>query len=135
MTVVMIVLAFTINKVLRYSNIANRELSHSLNNLNRLQQTLTTLLDAETAERGYVITGNIHFLQPFENTRRSTLSIIHPDSLKQAMPEYVNEIEALNKAVDKKFTYTDRIVQYALVNNKSAAVQLINSGEEKTIDG
>ncbi|KQV33838.1 diguanylate cyclase [Massilia sp. Root335] len=43
----------------------------------RLDDVLTSLRDAETAQRGFVITGNEAFLEPYERARRTLPSALH----------------------------------------------------------
>src|SRR5262249_43962359 len=44
---------------------------HSYKVLTQLEETLTTLVDAETGGRGFVITGNELFLEPFNRANRN----------------------------------------------------------------
>jgi diguanylate cyclase (GGDEF)-like protein len=43
----------------------------------RLDDILTSMRDAETAQRGFVITGNDAFLEPYERARRTLPSALH----------------------------------------------------------
>jgi len=43
----------------------------------RLDDILTSMRDAETAQRGFVITGNDVFLEPYEQVRRTLPEVLH----------------------------------------------------------
>jgi len=55
---------------------AQEDVRHSLNVMSGLNRVLTSLLDAETGQRGYVITQNPDYLEPFDQATPNILAEI-----------------------------------------------------------
>ncbi len=97
-----------------------------------LNENLTNLLNAETAERGFVITGTENYLEPynqskseirearknlFELTRRDTH--IHP------------LVDSLDKYIELKLDYIERIIYLKRNGKEKEITELLTRGEGK----
>src|ERR1700761_5361997 len=66
-----VLLFFVVSAVIAYSNVQmlrgdNEEILHSHTVLISLDELLSTIQDAETGQRGFLLTGNARYLEPYE---------------------------------------------------------------------
>ncbi len=69
--------------------------SHALQTQGQLQRLLTLLVDLETGQRGYIITGRYEFLQPYEAASRELRSMYA--GLRQQLAEAGSTVAQLQK--------------------------------------
>jgi PAS domain S-box-containing protein len=78
---------------------ANRELLHNRIVIDQLQETLSSLKDAETGQRGYLLTGDERYLQPYNETiariQRDLLSLASMANAGDLPERNVNEVTDL----------------------------------------
>src|SRR5689334_16973107 len=55
--------------------LSNREVSHSALVVQKLEKLLSVMKDAETGQRGYLLTGNQQFLKPYRGSYRQAESL------------------------------------------------------------
>jgi len=95
--------------------IANEQLvAHSLEVLNELEATLSTMKDAETGERGYIITGDTAYLEPYQSavaeiqnhinelTRLTADNASHQAHIRALRSRIEDRLERLKKGIDLK---------------------------------
>lgn len=93
--------------------------------LEQLQLVLSTLQDAETGERGYVITGNEEFLAPYYAAERSL-----PDLLQQLLaPDVDPETQALRQDLAlrarEQIGFLKEVVELRATGDADSAADLI----------
>lgn len=110
MCVVLLFITANIYRVLSASAIDTKNISHSLNNIDRLERLLNVLVNAETGERGYVITHDQSFLQPYQSAINQLNGDADIDSLFHVMPEYTEQLLSLTRLVDSEFSYLQKAV-------------------------
>ncbi len=77
--------------------------------INRL---LSDVLDAETGQRGYLLTGEERYLQPYNEAVKATPGeLAHIKDLLAGRPEGAAEWNRLRQAVDQKFDELRRTVE------------------------
>ncbi len=89
------------------------------------ERLLSTLKDLETGERGYALTGEPNYLEPYENARAtldSALAAVGP----QGQPD--GKLAAL---VNGKREFAGRVVAARRDSGLDAATALVRSGEDK----
>lgn len=99
--------------------------------LGEVQQVLATLQDAETGQRGFILTGDEVFLEPYEHAR-STLeqrlsrlgSLVHEASGKAVFAR-------LRGSAAEQMRYFSRTIELQRTGSHAAAVALIQSREGK----
>ena len=74
-------LILIITSIASYSSIQNlldsaRSVDHTDSVINRLETALSTLKDAETGQRGYLLTGDTTFLRPYYGARDRALNLV-----------------------------------------------------------
>ncbi|MBW4571844.1 MAG: CHASE3 domain-containing protein [Tolypothrix carrinoi HA7290-LM1] len=127
------------NTVVSYRNtlklISNQRLvTHTQKVLTELEATLSTLKDAETGQRGYLITGEERYLQPYESAVDKIDRQIN--SLKQLTADNPNQqqrVFALENAIALKLTELAQTVKLRREKGFDAAQQLVKSDRGKQI--
>jgi len=80
-------------------------LSHSYKIQMQLEQIQSYVKDAETGQRGYIITKDSSFLTPYFNGRSNvTKSLVVLKDLAADQPDLLHNIEELRKLIDLRFT-------------------------------
>lgn len=101
--------------------------------LDLLRGTLAALLDIETGTRGFVITGNEEFLEPFN----SGIARVSPllEQLKEAVddPDQQNYLRELDPLVKEKISTATQSIQLRKENIQEAMADKISIREGKTL--
>ncbi len=129
----MVVLTTVIYNILNKSNNTTKRISRSLQITNRLKEALNTMVDAETGERGYIITGNQIFLQPYLASKQKNTTPVNPDSLLAYIPEYNEKITALNKLIKQKIGYVDTLIGLMRAGKPAKAIEITNTGRGRLL--
>ena len=97
-----------------------------------LKNNLTNLLNAETGERGFVITGNEKYLEPYNRsieeilvTRNTLIELTRNDKSIQPL------MDSLNKYIDLKLNYIDNIISLKRAGKEEEVKDLLTTGEGK----
>lgn len=104
-----------------------REHTHRV--LNRADNLLSAIKDAETGQRGYLLTGDKAFLEPYEKVRKSIneqLSELRQINTIEAAQEHLDALEPL---VNAKLSHLTRAIDLQRMFDSDAAVALIKDGE------
>ena len=97
-----------------------------------LKDNLTILLNAETGERGYTITGDINYLQPYIEAREkipansSTLR-----TMMQGNEAVERELDTLFFYINAKMNFIEKVNLLKKDNNEPAIKDLLNKGQGK----
>ncbi len=87
------------------------------------------LADAESAQRGYLLTGERPYLEPYEGTRRQADSLLtRLDSLVQVNPVQVARMPALRVAIREKQDEMDETLSLDAAGRRDAALGIIETG-------
>jgi len=127
------------NTVVSYRNtlklIENQRLvTHTQKVLTELESTLSTLKDAETGQRGYLITGEQRYLQPYQAGVSQIYRQIN--SLKQLTadnPRQQQRVSAIESAIALKLTELAQTVKLRREQGFDAALQVVRSNRGKQI--
>ncbi len=97
-----------------------------------LEQLTSRITDAETAERGYVITGDESYLQPHREAIRNLDEVL--TRLKSRTAGQANQqkrIQALEPLIEKKLARIQEIISLRRGKGLAAATQLVREGGGK----
>jgi diguanylate cyclase (GGDEF)-like protein len=76
---------------------------------------LSAIVDAETGQRGYLITNNVTFLEPYDHARMHTAEVMAKLSVSSKdIPELRPIVDNLQKLVDEKFRIIETSLQIQL---------------------
>ncbi|WAC59305.1 sensor histidine kinase [Brevundimonas sp. SL130] len=91
-----------------------------------------SMLDAETAQRGFLLTGRSDFLEPFEEAREEivpALAVLDEGAARDpSLRPYVTHIHTL---ADAKFAEMDRTLNLTRAGRIGQSIQLVRSGQGK----
>ena len=100
----------------------------SISTMKKITTVLSTMKDAETGERGFIITGNESYLEPYIQGRDSVYTILK--SLRSMISDNANQIRRVDKAkslIDNKLSGIEKNIQL----KKSKGFEAAASGVEK----
>ena len=111
----------------------NQWVNHTHEVLYEFDQVLAATIDAETGTRGFIITGNESYLEPYYNSRKSAIE--HLDKAKRLTednPVQQKNIEELKKPVEEVLNLRDQLINVRKVNVDSAR-KMISMNTEKLL--
>ncbi len=97
-----------------------------------LQAVFSLMQDAETGQRGYIITGQPQFRQPYERAVRMLdselprLRAAYADDVQQA-----ENVRVLEQLIDEKLAATARALEAYAVGGREAGLAMVATGEGK----
>jgi PAS domain S-box-containing protein len=132
------VVGVLINAVVCYRNLVtlvdnSQRLVHSQQVLNRLSNTLSTVKDAETGQRGYLLTGRLEYLEPYRQAVRHIDDELRELRLLAAgQPLMEERLPVLEEAIRYKLKELDITVELEKGGEHQAAVKevLTDRGKE-----
>ena len=107
---------------------------HTQETLLQLNDTLNLITDAETGGRGFVITGNESYLEPFNNANgqiNQNLSILH--GLIADNPKQLAEISTLENLITEKLNFMNAITEIRRNQGLEAASERIKTNVGKKL--
>lgn len=116
-----------------FVEISNQALQYH-QELDDIQNIVSQLKDAETGQRGYIITGDEAYLEPY----RSALISIEPELIKLRKANANNQkrqpqIELLTTLVDKKLEELKKTIDLRTNKGFEAAVRAVKTNEGKNL--
>lgn len=114
------------------------ENNHWVEHTHEVRRTLADLLsatkDAETGVRGYVITGDEAFLEPYRSaTVETERYVAHVRSLTTDNPIQQRRVESLGPLVAERMAEAKRLVETRANQGSEAAARLVAAGEGKRL--
>lgn len=100
---------FSINALLDSSRMVGRT------NLviQELDNVTLIIKDAETSQRGYLLTGLENFLEPYNGIRlRALTNIKHIKELTTDNPFQQKNVGQLNNLIEKRISYMERLIEF-----------------------
>ena len=113
-----------------------RWVSHTHRVLTELEATLSTLKDAETGQRGYLLTGEERYLEPYHSAiARINEQVVELQQLTADNNLQQQRIGDLKIAIDSKLAELEGTINLRRQQNLEAALQEVKSGRGKQIMG
>ena len=115
----------------RRLEIANRQMAVALEMQAALHESLSLIVDAETGQRGYLITGKEEYLQPYQAALPRIDDAFH--RLRELLtlhgtPEQRDSLGKLNELFGKKLAELEAVIALYKKDGSDAAQALINTG-------
>ena len=109
-----------------------RQVEHSYEVLDRLEDILEEMLDTETGNRGFAISGSEEFLKPFEiGTNAVPKTIAEAIRLTQDHPDQQRRLADLAGIIQRKISLGNEAINLRRSGDTTASLQLIASGQGK----
>lgn len=129
-------LLLLLNAVISYRNILKlseneRSVSQSHQTIADLEATLSTLKDAETGQRGYLLTGQERYLEPYQSAIASINQRIQ--RLKQFETIAPQQLQTLEQSIANKLAELDQTIQVRRTQGSERALQIVRLDRGKQI--
>jgi PAS domain S-box-containing protein len=106
---------------------------HTHEVLERLEQFLSSATDAETAERGYVITGDTGYLEPYQRAIQSLGALRRRlQQLTADNPDQERRLQSLGALIEERLAELGSVVELRQTQGFEAAQKKILTGKGKT---
>ncbi|HMO63141.1 MAG TPA: CHASE3 domain-containing protein [Ferruginibacter sp.] len=111
---------------------ANRLVATTQDVLMHSEKVLTLLVDIETGQRGYVLTGQSKFLEPYHNAQKNIYAeLAYLKKLVSNNPEQLRRADTLAYYTDKKIEYVNALLRLYDHKGQQAAQSVVETGEGK----
>lgn len=106
--------------------------THSNEVKHEISQVLSSMQDAETGERGYDLTGNESFLEPYHAGLDSVyIRLNHLENLVSDNRDQTRKVENLKPLIDTKFSKIQNSINTRNTKGLNAVAELVSRGEGK----
>ncbi|AFZ08566.1 multi-sensor signal transduction histidine kinase [Oscillatoria nigro-viridis PCC 7112] len=113
-----------------------RWVSHTHQVLTELEATLSTLKDAETGQRGYLLTGEERYLEPYHSAiARINQQVVGLQQLTADNNRQQQRIRNLKIAIDSKLAELEKTINLRREQNLEAALRRVKSARGNQIMG
>jgi CheY-like chemotaxis protein len=118
----------------RQTTATSRELTQTVEALAQLQAMISTLKDAETGQRGYLLTGRESYLEPFEAAKQALpLELSSARSLLANAPAQRHRLESLTALANEKMQELNQTVEMHQAGQADAAMEIVLTDRGKNI--
>ncbi len=130
---VLAILAMMLIGIVTYVSLQSRtesrqKVAHTLEILSSLQSLQGFVIDAETSQRGYMLTGDESYLLPYSQASSSVpLESRRLQQLTSDNPEQLARLDALTALIDSKFAELDRTIELRRAGQVQEALALVRS--------
>ena len=108
------------------------EVDRSYETRSQIQRVFSLLQDAETGQRGYVITGDERFLEPYDNaTRQLGEQTAVLSELFTHQPQQAKDFDHLRALVTRKLALMERALVAREAEGAAAAMAIVANGDGK----
>jgi signal transduction histidine kinase len=126
--------------VIAFALFAGEETRMRAGALSRAQETriaasalLRTLVDAETGQRGYLLTGNRTYLEPYQQARGGAPGAVKRLERDLAAENLPADLHQLSDETSRKLSELQTTISFAEGGNSAAALQLVQSNLGKQV--
>ena len=133
----LVILFFLISGAIAYSNINvlredDAKIRHSHSVIVSLYELLSTVQDTETGQRGYLLTGDVKYLAPYEDARARVMpELADIASLTRDNDAQQARIVTLRRHIEAKLAELKRTIDLRLSSGPAAALAIVTSDRGK----
>jgi CHASE3 domain sensor protein len=112
-------------------DVANATVLQTYRTLSQIDATLSLLKDAETGQRGFLLTGREEFLEPYKESRDALPS--HRGVLAESLgnqPQYAGRMSLLDRLIDQKLAFMQKTIELRR-EHPEQSLELVGTGEGK----
>ena len=137
LALIVVIVFFVVTGLLAWQNIRsirdnNEKVIHSQQTVTALSEILSSAQDAETGQRGFLLTGNDRYLEPYRASVASTPARL--DTLREALkdnPAQLARLKELAVRLTDKLTELKATIELRQTQGFDAAVAVVNSDRGK----
>src|SRR6185369_15729270 len=123
-----LLIAFFTDNALEARQQAAESVTHTMQVLERAQQLLTTMADAETGQRGFVLTNEDRYLEPYTKARTNVQGLYQDlVSLTADNPEQRARLDELDQIIKRKLDELAQTVALQRVGETKRALEIVRS--------
>ena len=132
-TILILIVAFSLKNIYELNNNA-KWVVHTHEVKMALANNLSLLIDMETGQKGFALTGNRDFLE-YENSAKPQIqkNILHLQQLLKDSPSQLLKLDSLKQVIDLKIAFNVKIIKAREQFGLNAAVTIISTREGKQI--
>jgi PAS domain S-box-containing protein len=105
---------------------------HTYEVLRTIDETVARLVDAETGQRGYLLTGNEAYLEPYRKAIKNLDQVTrHLKDLTYDNPNQQKRIQTMEPLIEKKLAELQRTIDFRRNEGLAAANQVVQEGTGK----
>ncbi|WP_274165448.1 diguanylate cyclase domain-containing protein [Enterovibrio gelatinilyticus] len=116
--------------IFRLENLGEEKLNwvvHTHDVLDQTHDLLSAMKDVETGQRGYLLTSNLSYLEPYHNGISQVKENLESlKSLTTSNPEQQKILDLVSKDISSKFKEMEQTIKLAQSNEKDKAIALVN---------
>ena len=128
----LVVSGFELVNEFRSNRVVRIEIDRSYETRAQIQSVFSLLQDAETGQRGYVITGDDRFLEPYDNATRDLDSQMRALAmLFEAHPEQAEDYARLDVLAQRKLELMQQGIDARETSGLEAGMAVVSSGQGK----
>lgn len=101
--------------------------------LNNANQLLSALKDAETGQRGYALTGDETFLQPYLAVRNNISSDLNKLRQLTSIPAAQKHLDAMALLIDAKLAELSQVIDLRRLHDMPAVMATVKNGQGKRL--
>lgn len=107
----------------------NKEITTTYEVLNTSEQLISTLKDAQTGQRGYILAQNTEFLEPYEEAKQQVPELLAQlEQLTAAYPEQQETLTQLTQRIERLQAHMQEAIDLSKYKSQQEAIQLVKSG-------
>ncbi len=132
--VAILLMALLSYRSLRETAELRARVTHGIDVVDALQTLLATIVDAETGQRGYLITGDDSYLAPYtEAQARLGAALAAVRGVTTGDPRYAAVVGSVSDAAAARLEILERTIELRRTGQQDAAVALVRSGRGKSL--
>ncbi len=133
----LVLIAFTSHRSSETRAKASLKVSHTFLVVERLSVLLSIVKDAETGQRGYLLTGNEDYLEPFERAQRTlALEMKELRLLTADNPQQLQRLSAMEPIIQEKMAELEQTIALRRGGQGEEAMALVRTDQGKVaMDG
>jgi CHASE3 domain sensor protein len=112
-----------------YARAADAEVDRVREVRDNLDLLFRGVLDAETGQRGYLLTGDANYLRPY--SEGTTASRDNLGVLRSVAPQHLDELDRLGREIEDKFDELSETIQLVASGKKASAYTVVDSNRGK----
>jgi signal transduction histidine kinase/DNA-binding response OmpR family regulator/CHASE3 domain sensor protein len=126
-------IAFLSYQSLESRNKTSAQVNASTSVLDRLQEILSTLQDAETGQRGYLLTGEEPYLTPYTSAKATLPGLLEGARTLMTDPHRAQQLDVLQQLAQAKMQELDETIELKSQNSTDKSLQAVRSDRGKVL--